>query len=178
MSAFDDSNPGGGSASEIMQTSGGWIESVSRMLGLRIRTALGNALRLSHDDTTAHIEADGELRLAATEAARIEAQSLDLAAALFVTATLNAAEPADADLQNNRVVYYRDQLERVWIKWKDGEGNVRRECVANPDRKSGTTAQRPADPLPLQRYFDTDFDELLYWNETVTEWRSHTEAPA
>ena len=48
----------------IMQSSGGFAEPISRLLGVRMRTAAGNYLSLEHDDADATIKTNkGYLRL-------------------------------------------------------------------------------------------------------------------
>lgn len=146
----------------IMQSAGGFAEPITRALGIRVRTAAGNSLTLSHDDTSGAVSSD---------------LTLALYGSAGVSVSILSAEPADAAFYDGAKILY-ENAGRIWVKYKPHGAAIVKKCLVNFDPVSGTTAERATiiNPLPLQKFFDTDYDELLYW--TGAEWRNHTEAIA
>lgn len=147
MSTFGGGN---GTFSGLMQIVGGWLESIARTpTGFRVRTALGNSLQLSHDDTDATVESTvGKLNLSAPGGVEFPNG---------LTLPVGTALPAGVALPADTV---------------PPAGKVFSLSVPS----TGNTAARPVAPVLGLEYFDTDLDSWIKWNGS--EWRYLTEAVA
>ena len=137
-----------------MQEAAGFCEPVTRAFGIRVRTAAGNSVEITHDGTNGRIRcSSGSLVL---EGTGIETAAVISAGALVASGDIGSTGDITAALK----VIASDGI-------FDGATRI-------PAPSTGTTAARPVSPVLAQEYFDTDLDSWIKWNGS--EWRYLTEA--
>jgi hypothetical protein len=102
----------------IMQSTSGFAEPISRALGLRVRTAAGSTVKLSHDDTTGKIESSGLLSVKGTAGTKIHSIGTAL---------------ADGDHAVGEISFYFLGA-TLFVKWRTTTGDVITAPVLYPDQ--------------------------------------------